>query len=92
MLYCSDCGGKMYVFVPEKGGKQPFAQCGNYRKAYEKIERHYNIACATSRRIIVDNILELVRDTIKRIRRLCKNGQGSLREINSGIAVRTADR
>jgi DNA invertase Pin-like site-specific DNA recombinase len=67
LLYCSECGGKMYIFVPEKSGKQPYAQCGNYRKAYEKIERHYNIACGTSRRIIVDNILELVRDTIKRI-------------------------
>jgi hypothetical protein len=67
LLYCSECGGKMYVFVPEKGGKQPFAQCGNYRKAYEKVVRHYYIQCATSRRIIVDNIFELVRDTIKGI-------------------------
>jgi hypothetical protein len=67
LLYCSECGGKLYVFCPEKSGKQPFAQCGNYRKAYEKIERHYNIACATSRRIIADNVLELVRDTIKKV-------------------------
>jgi hypothetical protein len=81
LLYCSECGGKMYVFVPEKhrGGKQPFAQCGNYRKAYEKIERHYNIACATSRRIIVDNILELVRDTIKRIADCAKMDKAALR-------------
>jgi ssDNA-binding Zn-finger/Zn-ribbon topoisomerase 1 len=78
LLYCSDCGGKMYVFVPEKGGKQPFAQCGNYRKAYERIERHYNIACATSRRIIVDNILELVRDTIKRIADYAKMDKAAL--------------
>jgi DNA invertase Pin-like site-specific DNA recombinase len=59
LLYCSECGGKMYIFCPEKSGKQPFAQCGNYRKAYERIERHYNIPCGTSRRIIADNILEL---------------------------------
>jgi DNA invertase Pin-like site-specific DNA recombinase/ssDNA-binding Zn-finger/Zn-ribbon topoisomerase 1 len=68
LLYCSDCGGKMYIFRPEKNGKQAFAQCGNYRKAYEKIQRHYNYSdCSTSRRIIADNILELVHDTIRNI-------------------------
>ena len=92
LLYCSECGGKMYVFVPEKGGKQPFAQCGNYRKAYEKIERHYNIACATSRRIIVDNILELVRDTIKRIADCAKMDRAALeKSIRELLAAQQTD-
>jgi DNA invertase Pin-like site-specific DNA recombinase len=67
LLYCSDCGGKLYVFIPEKNGREPFAQCGNYRKAYERIERHYHTICPKSRRTIIKNILELVRDTIKGI-------------------------
>jgi hypothetical protein len=66
LLYCSACGGKMYIFHPEKNGKRAFAQCGNYRKAYERIQRHYHVNdCGTSRRIIADNILELVRGTIR---------------------------
>ena len=68
LLYCSDCGGKVYVYTPNKKyDKKPFVQCGNYRKAYEKIERHYNIACYRSRRIVANNIMELVKDTIKNI-------------------------
>jgi DNA invertase Pin-like site-specific DNA recombinase len=92
LLYCSECGGKMYVFVPEKNGKQPFAQCGNYRKAYEKIERHYNIACGTSRRIIVDNILELVRDTIKRISDYAKIDKAALeKSVRELLATQQTD-
>jgi ssDNA-binding Zn-finger/Zn-ribbon topoisomerase 1 len=92
LLYCSECGGKMYVFVPEKGGKQPFVQCGNYRKAYERIERHYNIACPTSRRIIIDNILELVRDTIKRIGDYAKTDKAALeKSIRELLAAQQTD-
>ena len=88
LLYCSDCGGKMYIFSPEKGGKQPFAQCGNYRKAYEKIERHYNTACATSRRIIVDNILELVREAIRRVYDYAKIDKAALeKSIKESLAT-----
>jgi hypothetical protein len=57
----------MYIFVPEKSGKQPYAQCGNYRRAHDRIEHHYIPDYLTSRRIIVNNILELVRNTIKGI-------------------------
>ena len=82
MLYCSECGGKLYIFCPEKhrNGKQPFAQCGNYRKAYEKIERHYHIICGTSRRIIVENIFELVRDTIKGIADYARTDKAGLEQ------------
>jgi hypothetical protein len=58
LLYCSECGGKMHIFCPEKHGRQPYAQCGNYRKTYTRTERRYNIHCPASRRIIVDNILD----------------------------------
>jgi DNA invertase Pin-like site-specific DNA recombinase len=80
LLYCGECGGKMYIFTPEKGknGKQPYAQCGNYRKAYEKIERHYNVACFRSHRILVDNILELVGETIKRVFKYAKMDKAAL--------------
>jgi len=83
---------KMYVFVPEKNGKQPFAQCGNYRKAYERIERHYNIACPTSRRIIVENVLELVRDTIRSIADYAKMDKAALEKaIREMLATQQTD-
>ena len=92
LLYCSECGGKMYVFVPEKNGKQPFAQCGNYRKSYERIERHYNISCPTSRRIIVENILELVRDTIKSIADYAKMDKTALEKaVRDMLAAQQTD-
>jgi len=67
LLYCSECGGKMYIFCPDKNGKQPYAQCGSYRGSSERIKHHYQTLCKTSRRIIADNVLELVRDALKRI-------------------------
>lgn len=92
LLYCSDCGGKMYIFCPEKNGKQPYAQCGSYRKTYTKIERHYNIDCPTSRRIIADNILELVRDTIKRISAYAKIDKAALEKtIRELLATQQTD-
>jgi hypothetical protein len=92
LLYCSECGGKMYVFVSEKNGKQPYAQCGNYRKAYTRIKHHYNNGCATSRRIIVANILELVRDTIKGIADYAKIDKAALEKaVRQLLAAQQTD-
>jgi hypothetical protein len=67
LLYCSGCGSKMYIFKPENGGKKAFAQCGNYRGAHEKLQHESHVPCTVSRRIIAENILELVRDTIIKV-------------------------
>jgi len=92
LLYCSECGGKMYIFCPEKNGKQAFAQCGNYRKAYERIERHYNISCPTSRRIIANNILELVYDTIRRVANYAKMDKAAFeKSIKELLATQQTD-
>ena len=57
LLYCSCCGGKMYIFRPEKNGKRPYAQCGSYRGANQKLKRAYIADCDGSRRILADNLL-----------------------------------
>jgi hypothetical protein len=69
LLYCADCGNKMYIFRAEKnkGGKRPYAQCGHYRGSYDNIQHHYRPLCRKSRRITVDSLLELVRNTIKAV-------------------------
>jgi hypothetical protein len=57
----------MYIFRAEKAGKQPYAQCGAYRGYHVKIQHYYYTPCPISRRIIAENILELVRHSIKSI-------------------------
>jgi len=78
LLYCSECGGKMYIFRPEARGKQAYAQCGSYRGSFDKIEHHYQTLCTTSRRIIAENVLELVRDTIKGIADYARTDKAAL--------------
>jgi DNA invertase Pin-like site-specific DNA recombinase len=67
LLYCSHCGSKMYIFRPDKNGKRPFAQCGAYRGARDKIAHPRVADCTTSRRILADNLLELAHHTIKTV-------------------------
>ena len=82
----------MYIFCPEKNAKQAFAQCGNYRKAYERIKRHYNISCPTSRRIIADNILELVYDTIRRVTKYARMDKAAFeKSIKELLATQQTD-
>jgi hypothetical protein len=67
LVYCSHCGGKMYIFRPEKNGKRPYAQCGNYRGARDRVAHPRIPDCTTSRRILADNLLELIHHTIKTV-------------------------
>jgi len=68
LVYCSHCGGKMYIFRAEKNGKRPYAQCGSYRGARSRILQPYvNKDCTTSRRILADNLLEVIHHTIKTV-------------------------
>jgi DNA invertase Pin-like site-specific DNA recombinase len=75
LIYCSGCGGKMYIFIPEKNGKRPYAQCGAYRGAHDKIKRPNSTDCTVSRRILADNLLELVHHTIKTVADYSKNSR-----------------
>jgi hypothetical protein len=57
----------MYIFRPENNGKSAYAQCGAYRGARDTITRPNNIDCTTSRRILADNLLQLIHETIKTV-------------------------
>ena len=66
LLYCSDCNGKMYIYNNEKKQK-PYGRCENYRRTFERIQHSRYIACNSSHYVAVDNLLELVRRTIKAV-------------------------
>ena len=92
LLYCSDCGGKMYIFRQEKRGKRPYAQCGAYRGARDKKTRPHIADCTTSRRILTDVLLELVHDTIKRIADYAKMDKAALeKSIRVLLAAQQTD-
>ena len=64
LLYCSDCSGKMYIY---NNKQRPYGRCENYRRTFERIQHSRYIACNSSHYIAVDNLLELVRRTIKAV-------------------------
>ena len=68
LLFCSDCGNKMYIFREGNKGRsegKPYAQCGHYRGSHEVIAHHYKPLCRVSRRITLESLMEVVRNTIK---------------------------
>ena len=75
LVFCSECGGKMYIFRPEKNGKRPYTQCGAYRGARDRIIRPHVKDCTISRRILADNLFELVHHTIKTVAEYSKTSK-----------------
>jgi hypothetical protein len=66
LLFCSDCGGKLYIHRIYNGKDRPTALCGNYARGSDKIERT-GLVCNSGHRIDAANVIELVRDTLKGI-------------------------
>ncbi|MDR2599885.1 MAG: recombinase family protein [Oscillospiraceae bacterium] len=77
LVYCSHCGGKMYIFKSEKNSKKPYAQCGSYRGARDRVIRPHVADCTISRRILADNLLELVHHTIKTVAEYSKTDKAA---------------
>jgi len=41
VLYCADCGGKLYLHCVYNGKDKPTAVCGNYARGSDKVERDW---------------------------------------------------
>ena len=67
LMYCADCGGKMYVHRTYNGKRIPQYTCGQYSK--------YPVGslCATQHRIRADAVLTLIADTLRAIAEYSKN-------------------
>lgn len=61
ILYCADCGGKLYVHRINNGKRIPMYVCGNYGK------QPVGTLCKSAHRIKADHVMELVEKTIKEV-------------------------
>jgi site-specific DNA recombinase len=61
LLYCADCGAKMYVHRVNNGKRVPQFTCS----AYSKLP--VGTLCKTQHRVNADNVMELISATIKEV-------------------------
>ena len=67
LLYCADCGGKMYVHRTNNGKRIPQYTCSNYTKV------PCGTLCLTQHRINESAVLTLVSDTLRAIAEYSRN-------------------
>jgi hypothetical protein len=79
LLYCADCGGKLYIHRIYNGKDRPTAVCGNYARGSDKIERDW-VVCNSGHRIEAANVIELVRDTLKGIAHFAKTDKEAFKK------------
>jgi hypothetical protein len=61
LLYCADCGAKLYVQRINNGKAKPYYTCYNYRKVLVGVD------CSTPHRVDADTVMELVAETLRRV-------------------------
>ncbi len=61
LMYCVDCGGKMYVHRVNNGKRVPMYVCGNYAK------QPVGTLCQSAHRIKAEHVMEIVAKTIKEV-------------------------
>ena len=87
LLYCADCGGKMYVHRTYNGKRIPQYTCGQYGK--------YPIGslCPTQHRIKAEAVLTLIADMLRAIAEYSKNDRAEfIRTVQeTQAAQQTAD-
>ena len=87
LMYCADCGGKMYVHRTYNGKRVPQYTCGQYGK--------YPISslCPTQHRIKAEAVLTLIADMLRAIAEYSKNDRAEfIRTVQeTQAAQQTAD-
>ena len=87
LMYCADCGGKMYVHRTYNGKRVPQYTCGQYGK--------YPIGslCPTQHRIKAEAVLTLIADMLRAIAEYSKNDRAEfIRTVQeTQAAQQTAD-
>lgn len=67
LMYCADCGGKMYVHRTNNGKRIPQYTCSRYSKV------PVGTLCPTQHRINADVVMTLIADTLRAIAAYSKN-------------------
>lgn len=61
LLYCADCGAKMYVHRVNNGKRIPQFTCSDYSKI------PVGTRCKTQHRVNANNVMELIKESIKEV-------------------------
>lgn len=67
LMYCADCGGKMYVHRVNNGKRDPQFTCGQYGKI------PCGTLCGSQHRIRAEAVLTLITDMLRAIAEYCRN-------------------
>jgi hypothetical protein len=65
LLFCADCGGKLYCHRIYNGKDKPTYVCGNYAKGSAQIKS--GIECETAHRIDATSLMEMLKITLKEV-------------------------
>ena len=93
LMYCADCGGKMYVHRTNNGKRIPQYTCSRYSKI------PVGTLCPTQHRISADVVMALITDTLRAIAAYSKNDraefiktvqEAQVSQQSSGIAQKKA--
>ena len=91
LLFCADCGCKLYIHRIYNGKDRPTAVCGNYARGSDKIERDW-VVCNSGHRIEAANVMELVRDTLKGIAAYAKTDEDAFKKsVQELLATQQTD-
>ena len=91
LLFCADCGGKLYIHRIYNGKDRPTAVCGNYARGSQEIERDW-VVCNSGHRIEAANVMELVRDTLQGIAAYAKTDKpGFIKSVQEVLTSQQTD-
>lgn len=87
LLFCADCGGKLYIHRIYNGKDKPTAVCGNYAKAYDKVSAA-QVKCESGHRIDAATLMALIRDVVKAIADYAKTDKaGFIKSVQETLAA-----
>lgn len=75
LVYCADCGGRLYVHRIYNGKDKPTLVCGNYAKGSAVIS--HGVVCESGHRIDAATVMELVHDTLRGIVSYAQNDKAA---------------
>ena len=91
LLWCADCGGKLYIHRIYNGKDKPTAVCGNYAKAYDKVSIA-TIKCESGHRIDTATLTETIRDVLKAIADYAKaDKKAFIKSVQEMMAAQQTD-
>lgn len=86
LLFCADCGGKMYVHRTNNGKRNPQFTCAEYGKI------PVGTRCKTQHRVNADVVMTLIKETLREIINFSKEDEDEfVRIVRKAVASQQSD-